>query len=123
MGARRAARVGKLAGAEAIALGRRRPTSTRPSCARFDRYGHRIDEVEFHPGVAPAACTRGVEHGLHAVALGASRAPARTWRARPRFYMLTQAEAGLRLPDLDDLLGGAGAARDAGAGRARGSRG
>ena len=25
------------------------PTAIRRCCARFDRYGHRIDEVEFHP--------------------------------------------------------------------------
>ncbi len=39
---------GKLAGGEMIELGRL-ANENRPKLRAFDRYGHRIDEVEFHP--------------------------------------------------------------------------
>lgn len=66
----------------------------RPVLRQFDRYGHRIDRVEFHPsyhalmrlgiggGVAAAACEETAPHTLHAA----------------RLYLMTQADAGVCCP-------------------------
>ena len=112
--------LGKLAGGEAIAWGVQ-ANKHPPELRAFDRYGHRVDEVEFHPAWHQLM-RAGVEHGLHA---SPWREP-RRGRARGARGGVLHADAGggrLRLSDLDDLLGGAGAALDAGAGRASGSRG
>src|SRR5579883_2261604 len=67
-----------------------------PVLRAFDRYGHRIDEVDFHPAW----------HALMAIAVGAGL-PARPW-AQPRAgahvaraagaYMLAQVESGVFCP-------------------------
>ena len=68
-----------------------------PSLRTLDRYGHRLDEVEFHPAW----------HELLAIALqapacirahGPSRSPARMWRARPAPTCSTQIESGVYCP-------------------------
>ena len=50
----RAREVGARVGRRADRAGASRPTRTRRGCKTHDRYGHRIDEVEFHPRVARA---------------------------------------------------------------------
>ncbi|MEV6987253.1 acyl-CoA dehydrogenase family protein [Sphaerisporangium sp. NPDC051017] len=67
-----------------------------PVLRTHDRYGHRIDEVEFHPawhelmGVA-------VEHGLHATPWSSARPGAHVARAA-KFYVWSQVEAGHGCP-------------------------
>jgi putative acyl-CoA dehydrogenase len=87
--------LGRIAGGEALAWGvqaNRHP----PELHAFDRYGHRVDEVEYHPawhqlmGVA-------VEHGLHASPWLEPRPGAHVARAAG-FFVLTQAEAGFGCP-------------------------
>jgi putative acyl-CoA dehydrogenase len=87
--------LGRLAGGEALAWGvqaNRHP----PELHAFDRFGHRVDEVEFHPAwhqLLGAA----VEHGLHASPWREPRAGVHLARAAGQF-VLTQAEAGYACP-------------------------
>src|SRR4249919_2303309 len=53
---------GVLAGGEMMELGRL-ANENRPQLHLFDRYGHRIDEVEFHPAYH-RLMQLGVEHGV-----------------------------------------------------------
>ena len=53
-------------GGEPHALGRRRRTSNPPVLHTHDRFGHRRDEVEFHPAWHELMAA-GVAHGLHAL--------------------------------------------------------
>ena len=81
-----------------------------PVLTPYDRYGNRVDEVEFHPAWH-WLMERAVGHGL-AAAPGSSR---RTATARPppprgRVHGLVAHRARARLPDLDDVRRGAGAA-------------
>ncbi|HTR89677.1 MAG TPA: acyl-CoA dehydrogenase family protein, partial [Solirubrobacteraceae bacterium] len=63
----------------------------------FDRYGHRIDEVEFHPAWHQLMAM-GVEHELHALPWRELDKPA-THVARAALYMTAmQAEAGFACP-------------------------
>ena len=87
-----------------------------------DRYGHRIDEVEFHPAWH-ALMALGVAHGLHALPWREPTSRARTSPAPRTFYVLGQVEAGPRLPDHDDLRRRARAAHAARRSPRSGSRG
>jgi putative acyl-CoA dehydrogenase len=92
----RAAQLGKLVGGEPMEWGRL-ANENRPVLKTHDRYGHRIDEVEFHPAWH-SLMKLGVEHELHAL----------PWRhpeqdgahvARAALYMTAmQAEAGFACP-------------------------
>src|SRR5262249_24654268 len=62
----------------------------------FDRFGHRIDEVEYHPAWH-ALMRVAVEHGLHAAPWREPGAGAHAARAAAVF-VLTQAEAGFACP-------------------------
>ncbi|WP_188984651.1 acyl-CoA dehydrogenase family protein [Saccharopolyspora thermophila] len=66
-----------------------------PRLRTHDRYGHRIDEVEFHPSWH-WLMARAVDHGLHAApwALG----PGAHLRRAAGFYLWSQAEAGHGCP-------------------------
>ncbi len=87
--------LGAIAGGEAIAWGFQANTHE-PVLRTHDRFGHRIDEVEFHPswhqllGLA-------VREGLHALPWRESRPGGHAARAA-LFYVLTQAEAGFGCP-------------------------
>ena len=82
-----------------------------PKLRTHDRFGNRIDEVEFHPAWHELLERRGrLRRSTRCP--GASRSPARTSPAAAMF-VASQAEAGRRLPDLDDLLGDPGAAQAA----------
>lgn len=61
-----------------------------------DRFGHRIDEVEFHPAWHELM-TIAVEHGLHAAPWQDARPGAHTARAA-KFYLWSQVEAGHGCP-------------------------
>jgi len=62
-----------------------------PVLRTHDRYGHRIDEVEFHPAWHDLMRTS-VAHGLHAMPWREPRPGAHAARAA-RFFVMTQVEA------------------------------
>ena len=86
---------GKLAGGDAIEWGRQANKFT-PELKVFDRFGHRVDEVEYH-GAWHALMKAGVEHGLHASPWRDPRPGAHVARAAA-FFVMTQAEAGFGCP-------------------------
>ena len=67
-----------------------------PVLGAFDRYGHRVDEVEFHPAWH-ALLSLAVEAGLHASPWAAPRPGAHVARAAGTF-MLAQIESGVYCP-------------------------
>src|SRR6516164_7160532 len=67
-----------------------------PVLRAFDRYGHRIDEVDFHPAWH-ALLSLAVEAGLHASPWANPRPGAHVARAAGTF-MLTQIESGVYCP-------------------------
>jgi putative acyl-CoA dehydrogenase len=87
--------VGALAGGDAIRWGIDANTYT-PVLHTHDRYGHRVDEVEFHPAWHNLM-TASMAHGLHALPWREPRAGAHPSRAA-MFYLLSQAEAGFGCP-------------------------
>src|ERR1700761_9338480 len=87
--------VGTLAGGDAIEWGRQANKFT-PELKAFDRFGHRVDEIEYH-GAWHALMKAGVEAGLHASPWREPRVGAHVARAAG-FMLLTQAEAGFGCP-------------------------
>jgi putative acyl-CoA dehydrogenase len=88
--------LGKTLGeAETIRLGFL-ANSSPPVLHAFDRYGHRIDEVEFHPAWQ-ALLSVAVEAGLHSSPWAQPRSGAHVARAAGT-YMLTQVESGVYCP-------------------------
>ncbi len=67
-----------------------------PLLRSFDRFGHRLDEVEFHPAYH-ALMELAFRHRLHAVPWTADRRGGHVAHAAMG-YMLTQAEAGVLCP-------------------------
>ena len=68
----------------------------KPELRTFDRYGHRIDEVEFHPAYHELM-RLGVENQVHSLPWNEPREGAHAARAA-RHYLLTQIEAGVGCP-------------------------
>ena len=101
--------LGRLAGSrEAVGWGF--AANAHPPVLRtHDRYGHRIDEVEYHPAYHELMRTA-VERGLHTRPWCDPRPGAHVARAAG-FYVWSAGRVRPRLPDLDDVLG---AARPAG---------
>jgi putative acyl-CoA dehydrogenase len=86
---------GRLCGGEPLELGRL--ANERPPALRaFDRFGERIDGVEFHPAWHELMRI-GVGHGLHAFPWVDAEPAAHVARAT-RFMLLAQAEAGVGCP-------------------------
>ncbi|GAC1439751.1 MAG: acyl-CoA dehydrogenase family protein [Solirubrobacteraceae bacterium] len=87
--------LGRLVGGEPLrwgALANENP----PKLRTHDRYGHRIDEVDFHPAWHQLM-RMGVEHGLHALPWTSQRPAPHT--ARAALYMTAmQCEAGYCCP-------------------------
>jgi putative acyl-CoA dehydrogenase len=95
----RASALGELIGAVGGPqdLWGRLANENKPVLRTFDRYGHRIDEVEFHPAWH-RLMRLGVEHELHALPWRELDEPA-THVARAALYMTAmQAEAGFACP-------------------------
>ena len=92
----RAAELGRFVGGEPQQLWGRQANENRPVLRTFDRYGHRIDEVEFHPAWHQLM-RMGVESELHSLPWTSSeQAP---HAARAALYMTAmQAEAGFCCP-------------------------
>jgi putative acyl-CoA dehydrogenase len=88
--------LGRLAGsARAQELGRQ-ANENPPALRTHDRFGHRIDEVEFHPAWHELM-TVAVRHGLHAAPWRDGRPGAHVARAAG-FYVWSAAEAGHGCP-------------------------
>ncbi|WP_100836022.1 acyl-CoA dehydrogenase family protein [Kitasatospora fiedleri] len=88
--------LGRLAGTEQAADWARLANDNPPVLRTHDRYGHRIDEVEFHPYWHELMRTA-VEHGLHAAPWRDDRPGAHTARAA-KFHVWGQVEAGHTCP-------------------------
>src|SRR3989442_3545778 len=88
-------RLGQLAGGEALGWGVE-ANANPPVLRTHDRYGHRIDEVEFHPAWH-ALLRLAVGHELHALPWRDPRPGAHVARAALCF-VLEQVEAGGRRP-------------------------
>ena len=86
---------GLLCGGRPLELGRV-ANENPPSLRAFDRYGERIDEVEFHPAWHELL-RLGVENGLHAFAWADFAQAAHVTRAT-KFMTLAYAEAGVGCP-------------------------
>jgi putative acyl-CoA dehydrogenase len=67
-----------------------------PVLRAYDRYGHRIDEVEYHPAWH-LLMSLGIAHALHALPWREPRPGAHVARAA-LFYIMGQAEAGFGCP-------------------------
>jgi putative acyl-CoA dehydrogenase len=88
--------LGQLAGAAQTQEQARLANELPPVLRTHDRFGHRIDEVEFHPAWHSLLGTA-VGHGLHAAPWAADREGAHVARAA-KFYVWSQAEAGHGCP-------------------------
>jgi putative acyl-CoA dehydrogenase len=84
--------LGRLAGSERFQEAGRLANENPPKLRTHDRYGHRIDEVEFHPAWHELMDTA-ITHGLHATPWRDEREGAHTARAAG-FLVWSQAEAG-----------------------------
>ncbi|WP_329047315.1 acyl-CoA dehydrogenase family protein [Amycolatopsis sp. NBC_01488] len=88
--------LGRLAGSEQAQEWGRVVNENEPVLRTHDRYGHRIDEVEFHP-YWHELMTVAVSHGLHGTPWRDPRAGAHAARAA-KFYVWGQVEAGHSCP-------------------------
>ena len=86
--------VGKISGGEAIAWGVQANKQT-PELRAFDRFGHRVDEIEYHPAWHQLM-RAGVEHGLHAGPWREPRPGAHVARAAARSPFVPQSIRRLR---------------------------
>src|SRR5271165_143663 len=92
----RASELGRFVGGAPQQLWGRQANENKPVLRTFDRYGNRIDEVEFHPAWHQLM-KMGVEHELHSLPW-TSQEPA-VHAARAAMYMTAmQAEAGFACP-------------------------
>ena len=73
----RAAELGRFVGGEPQQQWGRLANENKPVLRTFDRYGHRIDEVEFHPAWHKLM-QMGVENELHSLPWTSERALSRT---------------------------------------------
>ncbi len=88
--------LGRLAGSEHFQEQGRLANENPPKLRTHDRYGYRIDEVEFHPAWHELMGTA-IGHGLHATPWQQQRPGAHLARAA-KFYLWGQAEAGHLCP-------------------------
>ncbi len=88
--------LGRLAGSAATGEQARLANEHPPVLRSHDRWGNRIDEVEFHPAWHALMGTA-VGHGLHAAPWADQRAGAHVARAA-KFYVWAQAEPGHGCP-------------------------
>ena len=88
--------LGRLAGSEQVQEWSRLVNENEPVLRTHDRYGHRIDEVEFHPHWHELMNVA-VSHGLQAAPWRDERPGAHAARAA-KFYVWSQSEAGHTCP-------------------------
>jgi putative acyl-CoA dehydrogenase len=87
---------GAVAGGELMDLGYT-ANENPPKLRSFDRYGHRIDEVEFHPAYH-RVMELGMRHGVHAFAWRHADRPGAHVARAAISYLHSQAEAGTGCP-------------------------
>lgn len=87
---------GVVAGGELMELGFA-ANENKPKLRAFDRYGHRIDEVEFHPAYH-SVMQLAMQHGVHAFAWRNESTPGAHVARAALSYMHSQAEAGTGCP-------------------------
>ncbi|SFF37984.1 putative acyl-CoA dehydrogenase [Fontimonas thermophila] len=87
---------GVVAGGELMELGFA-ANENKPKLRAFDRYGHRIDEVEFHPAYH-RVMQLAMQHGVHAFAWRNESTPGAHVARAALSYMHSQAEAGTGCP-------------------------
>ena len=92
----------RAGGEEAIEWGRLANVNP-PLLRTHDRYGNRIDEVEYHPAYHELMRVA-LGHGLHA-APWADAAAGRARRPGSGVLRVVAGRSGPRVPDLDDVLG------------------
>jgi putative acyl-CoA dehydrogenase len=95
-GEREVSELGALAGSAPVQDQARWAEEQPPRLHTHDRFGHRVDEVEFHPAWHQLM-TVAVEHGLHAAPWADDRPGAHLVRAA-KFYVWSQAEPGHGCP-------------------------
>src|SRR5690606_4030839 len=83
--------LGRLAGSARARSWAEQDDNHHPVLRTHDRYGHRIDEVDFHPAWHVLMDTA-VTHGLHAAPWADDRAGAHVARVA-KFFVRSQAEA------------------------------
>jgi putative acyl-CoA dehydrogenase len=88
--------VGRLAGSEEVSDWSRLVNEHPPVLRTHDRFGHRIDEVEFHPSWHELL-RRAVAHGMHAAPWRTPRAGAHLARAA-KFFVWAQTDLGHLCP-------------------------
>jgi putative acyl-CoA dehydrogenase len=87
---------GERAGTEAMRHQGALANAFPPQLRSFDRFGHRIDEIECHPAYH-RLMTLGIEAGAHSGSWESERPGAQVARAAV-FYVLAQVEAGVCCP-------------------------
>jgi putative acyl-CoA dehydrogenase len=92
----RARALGAIAGSAEILQAGREANAHKPELRPFDRFGHRIDEVDYHPAYHRCMALA-VQHELHALPWRDPRAGAHVARAA-LFMTLSRAEAGHGCP-------------------------
>jgi putative acyl-CoA dehydrogenase len=89
-------RIGRLAGTEAAIAWGFQANANPPQLRTFDRFGHRVDEVEFHPAWH-RLMEVAIGHGLHALPWREPRPGAHAARAAA-FYLWSQVDGGHGCP-------------------------
>ena len=92
----RCAELGALVGSESVVAMGRQANESAPTLKTFDRWGQRVDEVEFHPSYHELM-TLAFGHGLHALPWSTPKAGAHVAHAALGL-LFTQAEAGVLCP-------------------------
>lgn len=87
---------GALAGDELMALGTA-ANENKPKLRSFDRYGNRLDDVDFHPAYHQIM-QHAMQHGLHSFAWRHEDRPGAHVARAALVYMGSQAEAGTACP-------------------------
>ena len=88
--------VGDAAGSERVRAWGESANAYPPVLRTHDRYGHRIDEIDYQPAYH-VLMDQAVEHGLHAAPWADGRQGAHVARAA-KFYLWSQAESGHGCP-------------------------
>ncbi|NKF24678.1 isovaleryl-CoA dehydrogenase [Solimonas marina] len=87
---------GAVAGGEMVALGYA-ANENKPKLKAYDRYGHRIDEIEFHPAYH-RVMQLGMQYGVHAFAWRNADKPGAHVARAAVSYLHNQAESGTSCP-------------------------
>ena len=87
---------GEISGSTSTILAGTQANQNKPTLQTHNRYGHRVDEVEFHPAYHQLMASS-IENGIGGLPWAEPKAGAHVARAAS-FYMQTQVEAGHLCP-------------------------